>query len=237
MTELRARFFVVGASAFLSACVSVGPPIRTSHYGAPGRMDAGMVEASGNVTWADIELAAGPMLGYGITEKVAVEGGAEIAPDVRAMGYAGVRYTPLHPQGRSRAFVLDVESGMGAGAGGVRCDNTGCESTAQNFRRPAGGGYVGIGIGGKIKWFSPYLRLRTQASLAEGIPITSLSTATAGVQFSIRSLVHFYLGTGVYLLANQNTTFWGWGYVDGGLSFTIATPRTKRLREQRAKKR
>ncbi|MFO7563321.1 MAG: hypothetical protein R6X02_11820 [Enhygromyxa sp.] len=169
-----------------------------------------------------------------MSDAVALEAGSEIGSSHRAMGYAGVRYTPLRPEGRDFAFTLDLEGGAGAGVGGHRCDAGGCESAAQNWRRPAGGGYLGIGIGGKIKWFSPWLRLRTQASGAEGVPITSLTTAGAGVQFSIARLAHIYLGTGAYLLANENITWWGWNYVDGGLSFTIATPRTKRLREQRA---
>jgi hypothetical protein len=104
-----------------------------------------------------------------------------------------------------------------------------------NWRRPAGGGYVGIGIGGKIKWFSPYFRIRTQASAAERIPITSLTTAGVGVQFSIARLAHIYAGTGVFLLANESLgPIWGWGRVDAGLSFTIATPRTLRLRKQKS---
>ena len=221
------------ASLSLSACVSIGPPIRTGHYGAPGRMEAGMVEASGNVTWSDVDLAGGPMIGYGVRDDLAVEGGAEVSSWARAIGYAGIRYTPLRPEGRDFAFTLDLEGGVGAGVGGRHCEEGLCESAAQDWRRPAGGAYLGLGIGGKIKWFSPWLRVRTQASAAEHVPITSLTTAGGGVQFSIFSLAHLYLGTGVYLLANQNIAHVGWGYIDAGLSFTIATPRTRRLRRQR----
>lgn len=192
-----------------------------------------MVEASGGATWSDFDISGGPMIGYGVTDAVAIEAGGEAGSLPRAIGYVGVRYTPLRPEGRDFALTLDLEGGAGAGVGG-----NGCESDDQNcsdWRRPAGGGYVGIGVGGKIKWFSPYFRLRTQASVAEGIPITSLTTAGAGMQFSIARLAHIYVGTGVYLLANQPTGhFWGWGRIDGGLSFTIATPRTLRLRAQRA---
>ncbi len=199
---------------------------------APGRMEAGMVEASGDALVADAEIAGGPMLGYAATDSLVVEGGAEFAGD-RAIGYAGVRYTPLRPEGRSLAFTLDLEGGAGAGVGGSRCIDGECESSKQDWRRPAGGGYVGVGIGGKIKWFSPWLRLRTQASMAEGVPITSLTTALVGVQSSIRQLAHIDLGTGAYLLSNEEVTAWGWTYIDAGLSFTIATARTRRLREQR----
>lgn len=230
------RHCILTATALTSACV-MGPPIRTGHYGAPGRMEAGMVEANAGATWSGLEISGGPMLGYGITDAVAVEAGAEAGSSERAIGYAGVRYTPLRPEGRDFAFTLDLESGVGAGVGGsdFNCDPQVDETCVSGWQRTAGGGYLGIGIGGKIKWFSPWLRVRTQASVAEGIPITSLTTAGVGVQFSIARLAHIYLGTGAYVLVNQYNSFWGWAYLDGGLSFTIATPRTKRLREQRAR--
>lgn len=198
-----------------------------------------MVEASGNATWSDADISGGPMIGYGITDSVSVEAGGEVGSLPRAIGYLGVRYTPLRPEGRDYAFTLDLEGGAGAGVGGdPECHsvdgNVACDGPS-GWRRSAGGGYAGIGIGGKIKWFSPYLRLRTQVSAAYGIPVTSLTTAGVGVQFSIARLAHIYLGTGAYLLANRSMApFWGWARIDGGLSFTIATPRTLRLREQKA---
>jgi hypothetical protein len=196
-------------------------------------MEAGMVEASGNVSVGP-DVSGGPMIGYALTDAVALEAGGEAGSFPRAIGYAGVRYSPLRPDGRDFAFVLDLEGGAGAGVGGTRCTDGQCESSAQNWRRPAGGGYLGIGIGGKIKWFSPWLRVRSQASAAEGVPITSFTSFGGGVQFSIARLAHIYLGTAAYFVANEYISGWGWNYVDGGLSFTIATPRTKRLREQRA---
>lgn len=240
MTRRNSRlFFALLTLSLTSACVAA-PAIRTSHYGAPGRMEAGMVEASGNVTYSDLDISGGPMIGYAVTDAVSVEAGGEVGSLPRAIGYVGVRYTPLRPEGRDYAFVLDLEGGGGAGVGGVpKCDTQGvnyvCDGPS-GWARAAGGGYVGIGIGGKIKWFSPYLRIRTQASVAYGIPITSLTTAGVGVQFSIARLAHIYFGTGTYLLANQSLgALWGWGRVDGGLSFTIATPRTLRLRKQKEK--
>ena len=194
-----------------------------------------MVEANGNATWSELEISGGPMLGYGVTDAVAVEAGSEIGSSNRAIGYGGVRYTPLRPEGRDFAFVLDLEGGAGAGVGGSNgdCDPS-YETCPSGWQRPAGGGYLGIGIGGKIKWFSPWARIRTQASLAKDIPITSLTTAGVGVQFSIGRLAHIFLGTGTYFMINQRQSWWGWAYLDGGVSFTIATPRTRRLREQRA---
>lgn len=131
------------AAPLLSACVSIAPPVRTGHYGAPGRVEAGMVEVAGDVAYGP-DLAGGPLVGYGITDKLAIEGGAELGQGTRAIGWAGVRYTPLPPDpraGRSPALVLDVEGGAGAGVGGRRCDEVECESSEQNLRRPAGGAY------------------------------------------------------------------------------------------------
>jgi hypothetical protein len=222
----------VSAITMASACVSVAPPVRMGHYGAPGRVEGGMVEVGGEATHG-VDMGGGPLLGYGVTDAIAVEGGAEIGHRTRAIGWAGLRYTPLRGYDRDFALLLDVEGGAGAGVGGRRCVEGVCESVEQNFRRPAGGGYLGLGVGGKFKWFSPWVRLRTQASAAEGVPITSFTTALAGVQFSIVKLAHIFVGTGGYLIANEQFTNWGWFAVNGGVSFTIATPRTLRFREQR----
>ncbi|NVB37317.1 hypothetical protein G6O69_05705 [Pseudenhygromyxa sp. WMMC2535] len=221
---------------FASGCVSVAPPVRMGQYGAPGRMDAGMVEAGGGVDLYGLALSGGPSLGYGITQKVSVEAGAEVAEGERAIGWAGARYTPLHPDGRRFALTLDLEGGAGAGVGGRRCDDEGCDDDAADFRRPAGGGYLGVGLGGKLAWFSPWLRLRTQVSVAEEIPVTSTTTAMAGLQFSIAEVAHIYVSSGGYLIANRELTRLGWFVVDGGLSFTIATPRTRRMRAERAQR-
>jgi len=231
-------FFTLLTTSLTSACVAA-PAVRASHYGAPGRMEAGMIEASGNATWSELDISGGPMIGYGVTDAVSVEAGGEVGSLPRAIGYVGVRYTPLRPEGRDYALTLDLEGGAGAGVGGRQCEGVDyeCSDDSVNWRRPAGGGYVGIGIGGKIKWFSPYLRVRTQVSGAQGVDVTSLTTAGGGVQFSIARLAHIYVGTGVFLLANQPLgPIWGWGRIDGGLSFTIATPRTLRLRKQKAQR-
>lgn len=241
MSTLASRFAVVSAialivvAATMSGCVSVAPPVRTGAYGAPGRMQAGMVEAAAEASYGRDSVGGGPMLGYGINDAITVEGGGEVFGN-RAMGWLGTRWTPLRPEGRDFALVLDVEGGLGAGVGGRRCnDDDECESTYDDFRRPAGGGYLGLGVGGKIKFFSPWLRLRTQATAAAGVPITSITTGLLGVQFSIASLAHIYAGTGGALIINENVTWFGWYPVSGGLSFTIPTARTRRLREQSAR--
>jgi hypothetical protein len=240
MSALAPRLTIVAAIApimvatAMSGCVSVAPPVRTGAYGAPGRMQAGMVEAGAGVSYGPDSVGGGPQLGYGINDAITLEGGGEVFGN-RAMGWLGTRWTPLRPDGRDFALVLDVEGGFGAGVGGRRCDEEGeCESTYDDFRRPAGGGYLGLGIGGKIKFFSPWLRLRTQATAAAGVPITSITSGLLGLQFSIASFAHIYAGTGGALIINDQITWFGWYPVSGGLSFTIPTARTRQLREQSA---
>jgi hypothetical protein len=231
MTQAVSRISLALSLSCLAGCVSVAPPVRTGHYGTPGRMEAGMVElgVGGN---SGVDSTGHAAIGYAATDLVTVEAGGEMSPQ-RAMGFVGARMTPLRPEDRTNAFVLDVEGGLGAGVGGQRCDDDGCESQAQNFRRPAGGGYVGLGIGGKFDFFSLWLRVRSQASAAQGIPVTSLTTAMLGFQFSIAKLAHIYVGSGGLLIANEQIgTLGGWFRIDGGLSFTIPTARTERLRQQ-----
>jgi hypothetical protein len=219
----------LAAIATLSGCVSVAPPVRLGPYGAPGRMQAGMVETGTEVVYGPESAGGGPMLGYGISDAITIEAGGEVS-GYRALGWLGTRFSPLRPEGRDFALLLDVEGGFGAGVGGRRCDDEGdCESTLENFRRPAGGGYAGLGVGAKIKFFSPWLRLRTQATAAVGVPITSITTGMFGLQFSIASLAYIYAGTGVVLVTNENITWFGWFPVAGGLSFTLPTARSERL--------
>lgn len=229
MSRSSLRLALLGLTTTLSsACVSVAPPVRTNHYGAPGRMEAGMVEAAAGIDYG-LELSGGPLVGYGISDAVSLEVGGEVGDFPRAIGWLGARYTPLRPAGRKLAFVLDLETGAGAGVGGNRCVDSVCESPALDWQRPAGGAYFGLGIGGKLAWFWPWLRVRTQVSGAEGVPVTSLTTAMIGVQFSISSLAHLYAGTGGFVIVNQEFgPAAGWMLIDGGLSFTIPTARTKR---------
>lgn len=237
MRAVLSRLVVALSLITLSGCVSIAPPVRTGHYGAPGRMEVGMVElgVGGNNA---AESSGNATLGYAVTDLVTIEAGGEMSP-FRSIGYLGARVTPLRPEGRARAFVLDLEGGAGAGVGGQRCDETGdCESREQNFHRPAGGGYVGLGLGGKFDFFSVWLRVRSQASGAEGVPITSLTTAMLGIQFSIANLAHIYVGSGGFVITNELLgTEGGWLRIDGGLSFTIPTRRTERLRQQQARAR
>jgi hypothetical protein len=232
MRALASRLAIGAVLAMTIGCVSVAPPVRTGAYGAPGRMQAGVVEVGTEASYGPDSAGGGPMIGYGINDEITVEGGGDVFGN-RMMGWLGTRWTPLRPEGRNFALLLDIEGGLGAGVGGRRCDEDGdCESTFEDFRRPAGGGYLGLGVGGKLEFFALWLRLRTQATAASGVPITSITTGLLGFQFSIASLAHIYAGTGGLLVSNENITWFGFYPVSGGLSFTIPTARSERLRAQ-----
>lgn len=207
-----------------SACYSHAPPVRMAHQGAPGRVGAGAFDIASAVT----SVSGGETLGYGISDRLAVEGGVESNFTDIVIGFAGVRYTPLHPGRRKIALVLDLESGAGAGVGGTRCDDeSSCSRPEQDLRRPAGGGYVGMGFGAKIHFFSPYLRVRQQLTGARDVPMTSYTSALGGVQFAILESLHLWLGTGfLYVVTteghdNLEVPTGGWLTYDAGLSITF----------------
>ncbi len=240
MTSQTRTLLPLTATLLLSGCYSVAPPALLAHPGAPARVGQGTFEVAASVT----DYTGGGSLGYGITDAVAVEGGVESNFTDHVMGHAGVRYTPLRPDRRKLAFVLDLEGGFGAGVGGRTCDEDGsCSTPKENLRRPAGGGYLGLGIGGKIHFFYPYLRIRQQLAGARDIPMTSYSTAMAGVQFSIVETVHLWAGTGfIYVVTtegwnNLQLPLGGWLTYDVGLSITFGGWRQREALEQQRQRR
>ena len=220
--RIRIRRGLGGAGLFfgLAGCVSYAPVIRSDHYGAPGRMEADRVELGGGGVLGP-ELGGGAYVGFGLDDEVTLEGGGEYGGGPRAMGWLGLRYSPERAVGRSRGLLLDLEGGLGAGVGGSECDDDGCSEAAADLRRAAGGGYLGAGIGYRIAWFSPWLRTRTQLSVAASVPATSYTSLLAGVAFNILDLAHIYVGTGGVLFANARAQFVGWVPLNAGLSFTF----------------
>lgn len=221
----------------IPACFSYAPPVRLAHMGAPGRIGAGSFDIAAAVTSS----TGAQALAYGISDHLAVEGGVESDFSRTVMGSAGLRFTPLGvsgasapssrfaqdsppaPRRRKHAFVLDVEGGIGAGVGGHYCDAEGkCSSAAQDLRRAAGGGYLGLGVGAKLSFFSPYLRVRQQLTGAQGVPMTSYTSLMPGVQFSILETVHLWAGTGYLVIATrEGKPFSGWLSYDVGLSLAF----------------
>lgn len=218
-----------------SACYSHAPPVRMAHLGAPGRIGEGSFDVAAAVT----SVGGGQTLGYGLSDKLAVEGGIESNFTDVVMGFAGVRYTPLPPGRRKIAFVLDLEGGTGAGVGGRVCnDSAECSAPGQNLRRPAGGGYLGVGIGARIHFFSPYLRARQQLTGARDVPMTGYTTVLAGVQFAIFDSLHLWAGTGfLYVVTSEGRSNielprGTWLAYDVGLSLTFGGWRQREALER-----
>lgn len=208
----------------IPACFSYAPPVRMAHMGAPGRIGAGSFDIAAAVTSS----TGAQALAYGISDRLAVEGGIESDFGHSVMGSAGVRFTPLPPGRRKHAFVLDIEAGAGGGVGGRRCDAEGqCSSAAEDLRRPAGGGYLGLGLAAKLSFFSPYVRVRQQLTGAQGLPMTSFTSVMPGLQFSILETVHLWAGTGYLVIttsegrSNTELPFDTWLTYDVGLSLAF----------------
>lgn len=191
-------------AALVGGCIppTFAPPVRAAHFGAPGRITAGV---------GAVHAAVGTMAArYGsLTVSLPVASGLRVevggdGTEHSAMGSAGVRYT--HLAGR---LGMDAELGFGAGAGGALCGN------AQDTARPcagsqrdpgtrdaappplvpdgltawdrfAFGGYAGFGFGARPwPWVEVYLRARVQLARATHVPTTLWGSALGGVQFKI----------------------------------------------------
>ena len=168
------RVFLVAAVPLTSGCVAAySPPIRSGQDGAPGRLHAHEIEATGTVNYG---LMGGPNIGYAATDNVAVEAGAETNVNGWAIGYGGARITY---QGRTKdrdgdlgqGFVSDMGVGAGAGKGG-----------STGFVTPAGGGYLMGGAGYFVSHVAFYARSRFNQSFAQGLPPTFWWSLTGGLE-------------------------------------------------------
>jgi hypothetical protein len=127
-----------------------------------------------------------------------------------------------------RPFAWPTWARRAGGVGGRRCDAEGqCSSAAEDLRRPAGGGYLGLGLAAKLSFFSPYVRVRQQLTGAQGLPMTSYTSVMPGLQFSILETVHLWAGTGYLVIAtsegrsNTELPFDTWLTYDVGLSLAF----------------
>lgn len=119
-----AAVFLYGALSPVLACnPTFAPPVRATHYGAPGRLQAGQLEIGGTAGGINTPTAGGPHVGYAIRDWVAIEGGSNLSliSDQQnwAMGYVGPRFTYTPHRGQPNRLILDFELGVGAGVGGV----------------------------------------------------------------------------------------------------------------------
>lgn len=178
-----------------SSCApTLAPPLRSTHFGAPGRAGAsdGLVQIAGTHQGTAASVVSLPL-----AADLHVEIGGDVRPtdEQWAMGSLGLRYT-LGPPREAGDLHLptgpygDVEFGLGAGVGGVGHDDEGAPVDDQSaWERFAYGGYVGAGFGWRfLPWLAGFTRTRVQLSKADKLPTTSWYSAMAGPEFSLGRL-------------------------------------------------
>lgn len=213
----------------LAACTATyAPPVRSPHGEAPGSMRAGEVRFSAGAVGFPMPVIGGPAATVAVSDHVAVELGADFsAIDAPwAIGFVGVRLTPVNDRADSfdGRLSLDVELGGGIGSGGELCGNSSrCDENGtvwdgrERFDRLAGGAMAGVGVGVHLDWFAVFLRTRLQETVATGVPSTTWGSGVLGVQFTIADRVALYFAGGLFGYWNDMDEFWGW-LADSGLS-------------------
>ena len=178
----------------ISCAPTLAPPLRSTHFGAPGRAGTsdGLVQIAGTHQGSAASLVSLP-----VADGLHVEIGGDVRPtdEQWAMGSVGLRYT-LGPPRDAGARKLptgpygDVEFGLGAGVGGVGHDDEGEPVDDQSaWGRFAYGGYVGAGFGWRfLPWLAGFTRTRVQLSKADNLPTTSWYSAMAGPEVSVGRL-------------------------------------------------
>jgi len=218
----------------LGACgPTYAPPVRSGHHGAPGRMQAGHMEVAGDVAGpVGNPSMGGPAMGVQVLDWLEVQAGVDASlldeDSSWTMGWTGLAFT-----GREGPLAMEVELGLGGGAGGYYCESADdCgEKAGPWYERPAFGTYFGAGLGLHIRWFSFFGRMRFQVTTARDVPATMWATGVAGIQISIlRSFhIHFGAGRGGYWNDMDSMTF---DILDMGvsMSFNVIGPGRKGFR-------
>lgn len=205
---------VVGAGAI--ACnPHYAPPVRSAHYGAPGRMREAGWETAGGATHYG---TGGPFVGVKVADGLTVEMGGELGFIEQSgrwsLGVTGLRYSIdalRDPDGSGASF--DVEAGAGLGVGGSRADDIAGEWS----ERLAGGGYLGAGAAWYAdRWFAAFGRARVQLSAARAVPLTFWWSAVLGPEFTFGP-VSAYVALGFSGYLNDSDENRG-GLIDAGAS-------------------
>jgi hypothetical protein len=192
------------------------PPLRSTHFGAPGMIQPGQGAVQG-VLGAGMAVRGGAMVSFPVSQRVHLEVGGDGMSEA-ALGALGVRYSH-----RTRWLLMDVEAGGGVGAGGVLCNNSAethrvCTESQRDpgttritdttlypdgltaWQRFAFGAYAGTAFGIRPwPWMEIYIRGRIQATQATHVSTTLWMSALLGAQFRIGPVfAHAALGWAGY---------------------------------------
>lgn len=238
---MRYCLLALGLAFALTACKGGGGPgrgtytplIRSATFGAPGHLHGGDVEldvdiATGGAYEAGVLAGLAPGLAYAPTDWLALEAGAEIMVETAALGYAGIRFTPVTYESIDRGTAFDFAFGGGSGVGGRLCGNQvndwydehvepqprtldegPCPSDVQWDDKPyedrfAIGSYFELGIGYRVnRWLTYFWRPRFQASWAAGVPETLWGSFVFGPHIRIVPGFEIHFSGGPLLYYND----------------------------------
>lgn len=213
------RAFVCLLSSVMFCCstgIAYSPPVRSTNYGPPGRLEPGRLDVSGA---SQLPYGLGGVrLAYGFNDWLQVEGGGDFSSEGQwAMGFAGVRFTPLNWRRSNIRLTADLELGAGLGVGGDLFCRSMAEASLKACRsgddrepleRLAGGGYLGGGVGVHVSFFSLFTRGRVQVTIADGLPMTTWGSVFGGIAFDIRDWADIYIAGGVTANVHEAFDFW-----------------------------
>ncbi|HEX6835384.1 MAG TPA: hypothetical protein VF334_02370 [Polyangia bacterium] len=236
---MRVRFTTFAVALALSAGCDpyYAPPLRAVQYGAPARLEQGRVELGVSAGGLAVPDVISPHLGVGLRDWVAIEAGGNFTADFGrqawALGFVGPRFSYAPHRERSVHLISDLELGVGAGVGGVRHGNElpgrdcpGCDGLA-GYDRVAGGGYVGVGLGAQIAWFSLFARGRIEATTASNVPSTAWPSASVGMEINLRKRAALTVAGGYIGYFNDRDFANAWFYQLGVTFFIDAFPRRR----------
>lgn len=183
------------------------PPIRGLHAGMPGRVDRGQLEVGGTVGGWYLPTTGGPHVAYGVTDRLVVEGGANLnlVDGLWATTWAGIRLLRARSLGREVHLVGDLELGTGVGLGGRASD------TLPWTSRYAWGLYQGLAVGLRSRWFGAFLRGRLDESESNATAATIWPSVMLGLEARAGRHLVFGLGGGRMAYWNEKDgliAFW-----------------------------
>ncbi len=177
-------------------------PVRTTGYGAPGRLQDGQMEFAVGATSFG---SGGASLGLAVTDWMSVELTSDFGYASWAMGGLALRFNPVRPDGEGAA--LDVELGAGLGAGYLNsgldvCIEGACSSSSDpNWQDVLSyGGYAGTGFGWWVlDWLALYTRARAGFNGSDEVSYAVFAEARLGIEFRFEKGAYLYIAGGGYL--------------------------------------